>query len=187
MKYCSHCASELTVRIPPGDNLPRHVCDNCDTIHYSNPKIVAGCIPEWENKILLCRRAIEPRSGFWTLPAGFMENGETTQAGAARESAEEANAVMQDLSLFGIFNIPHISQVYIIFRGILKEGYATPGIESLEVKLFEEQDIPWSEIAFSVISEALALYFEDRKNKQTKVHTGDILRDGNNEIRVLRY
>jgi ADP-ribose pyrophosphatase YjhB (NUDIX family) len=172
--------------IPSGDNLPRYVCDACHTIHYQNPKIVAGCIPEWEDKILLCRRAIEPRYGLWTLPAGFMENAETTAEAAAREAAEEANALVTGLSLYGLFNLPHINQVYLMFRGQLNEGLASAGDESLEVMLFKEEAIPWNELAFPVVHETLQLYFADRRRGTFDVHTGDIIRE-DEEIRIVRY
>lgn len=176
MKFCSQCGATVSHKIPEGDNLPRYICDNCDTIHYQNPRIIAGCIAEWQDTILLCKRAIEPRYGLWTLPAGFMENKETTAEGAAREAMEEANARMQNMSLFSVFSIPHISQVYLMYRGDLDEGYASPGHESLEVALFREQDIPWNELAFPVIRETLKLYYADKKAGQFGTHTGDILR-----------
>jgi len=187
MNYCSHCGAPVSVRIPAGDNLPRHVCTACATIHYQNPKIVAGCILEWQDQILLCRRAIEPRYGLWTLPAGFMENGETTQAAAAREALEEANAVGRDLELYGVFNLPHISQVYLLFRGQLHEGHASAGAESLEVRLCTEAQIPWEELAFPVIHETLELFFEDRRRGVYPVRMGDIIRGADNRIEVRRY
>lgn len=175
MKYCSNCGAPVSRRIPPGDNLPRYVCDACQTIHYQNPKIVAGCIPEWEDKVLLCRRAIEPRYGLWTLPAGFMENGETTAQAAARETLEEANARVDRLSLYVLFNLPHINQVYLMFRGRLRDGRYSAGHESLEAALFTEREIPWQELAFPVIRETLRCYFDDRRAGVYRVHTGDII------------
>ena len=186
MKYCSQCGAPVSHKIPQGDNLPRFVCDDCNTVHYQNPKIISGCIAEWENRILLCKRAIEPRYGFWTLPAGFMENGETTWQGAEREAIEEANARVLNMSLYCTFSIPHISQVYMMFRGELENGQASPGDESLEVALFEEQQIPWQQLAFPVMHETLALYFADRKQGAFQVHSGDIIRD-NNRIIVRHY
>lgn len=187
MNYCSQCGATVIQRIPPGDNLPRYVCDSCGAVHYQNPKIVSGCIPEWEDRILLCRRAIEPRRGYWTLPAGFMENGETTQAAAAREAHEEAGAVMEEMSLYGIFNLPHISQVYTMFRGRLGGGQAHPGSESLEVELFTEADIPWRELAFPVVRETLELYFDDRRQGVFEVHVGDIIRHPDQRLEIRRY
>lgn len=177
MNYCSHCAGELKVRIPPGDNMPRHVCDRCGAIHYQNPKIVAGCIAEWDHRILLCRRAIEPRAGLWTLPAGFMENGETTAEGAARETWEEAKAQVEISDLYALFNIPHISQVYLMFRARMLNDQFGPGTESLEVALFEEERIPWKELAFPVVRETLLRYFEDRRKGRFPLQMGDITPD----------
>lgn len=176
MKFCSQCGATVSHKIPEGDNLPRYICDNCDTIHYQNPRIIAGCIAEWQDTILLCKRAIEPRYGLWTLPAGFMENRETTAEGAAREAMEEANARIQNMSLFSVFSIPHISQVYMMYRGELDQGYASAGHESLEVNLFREQDIPWNELAFPVMRETLKLYYADKKTGRFDTHNGDILR-----------
>ena len=161
-------------RIPEGDNLPRYICDQCSTIHYQNPKIVTGCIAEWEDKILLCKRAIEPRIGHWTLPAGFMENRETTLEAAQRETREEANAEVEILDLYALFNLPHISQVYLIFRAKLLDLGFSPGIESLDVRLFQEKDIPWDELAFPVITETLQRYFADRSTKKYPLQLGDI-------------
>ena len=186
MNYCSHCGSPLTYTIPNGDTLPRHVCAHCETIHYTNPKIITGTIPEWDNKILLCKRAIEPKHGLWTLPAGFMENNETTIEGAARESREEANADLSQLELFCVFSIPHISQVYMIYRGLLTNGKASPGTESLDVQLFTEMNIPWDHIAFPVITETLKLYFKDKQKGEFKTHTGDIIRH-NDKLIISHY
>ena len=176
MNFCSQCAAPVAPRVPPGDDRPRHVCDACGTIHYQNPKIVAGSIPEWEGRILLCRRAIEPRSGLWTLPAGFMENGETTGEAAARETLEEANARVEIDALFTCLSIPRISQVYIMFRGRLVDGAFSPGPESLDVRLFDEAEVPWDEIAFPAISRTLELWFRDRRNGAFEAHTGVIHR-----------
>jgi len=176
MKYCSQCGETVTVKVPEGDSLPRHVCAACGTIHYQNPKIVVGCIPEWDDRILLCRRAIEPRYGLWTLPAGFMENGETVQQGAARETLEEARARVEIGTLYTLFNLPHISQVYMLFRGRLLDLDFGPGSESLEVALVPESEVPWQEIAFPVIEESLLLYFRDRAEGAFPMRSGDILR-----------
>lgn len=173
--FCPSCGSPTQLHVPEGDNRERAVCSTCDTIHYQNPKIVAGALPVWRDRILLCRRAIEPRYGTWTLPAGFMENGETVEQGARRETQEEACAQLQELSLYTMLSIPHISQVYILFRGELTaENAFSPGEESLETALFEEHEIPWGEIAFPVIERSLRLYFEDRKQGRFGIHFGDI-------------
>jgi len=150
----------VVLSVPPGDNRQHFVCSSCGEIHYQNPKLVTGCIPEWEDKLLLCRRAIEPRCGLWTLPAGFMENEESAQQGAARETLEEANARVSVEQLYTTFNLPHISQVYLLFRGKLDDLDFSPGSESLEVALFGEDEIPWEQLAFPVIYETLRYYFE---------------------------
>jgi ADP-ribose pyrophosphatase YjhB (NUDIX family) len=154
-------------------------------VHYQNPKVVVGCIPEWEDKVLLCRRAIEPRYGLWTLPAGFMERGETTLAGAARETLEEANARVAIGPLFSLFNLPHIDQVYLLFRGELLDLDFHPGTESLEVRLFAESEIPWDELAFPVVKETLGLYFRDRAAGREGLRVGDIVRE-DGELRRYR-
>lgn len=165
MNYCSHCGSDLLVfDIPAGDNRQRYICKNCDTIHYANPKVVAGCLPIWEDKVLLCRRAIEPRLGFWNIPAGYLENGETVEQGALREVWEEAEASVHILGVLTLFSIPHINQVYIHFLGQMQNLDYGIGIESLEVALFTEDEIPWSDIAFKSSEFALRRYFQDRKN-----------------------
>lgn len=174
MKFCSQCGSTVELRIPEGDNLPRFVCSQCTTIHYQNPKIVAGCIPEWEDKILLCRRAIQPQYGYWTLPAGFMENNETTAGAAQRETREEANANVEIISLYAMFDIPHISQVYLMFRARLLDLKFNAGEESLEVKLFNEHEIPWNELAFPVINETLLHYYQDRQHNRFDLRHGRI-------------
>ena len=174
MNFCSACGNAITQQIPAGDNRLRDVCDDCGMIHYSNPNNVCGAILTWKGKILLCKRAIEPRSGFWTLPAGFMENGETIAQAAARESMEEANAEAQSLRLFGVFSLPHISQIYLMFQGELKTDQIFPGTESLQTELFEVDDIPWDELAFPVITHCLNLYIDHPENKS--VHTATAIR-----------
>lgn len=174
MNFCSHCGNTIVIRIPEGDHMPRHICASCGTVHYQNPKMVVGCIPEWEDKILLCRRAIEPKYGLWTLPAGFMENGETTLEGAARETWEEAGARIEIGSLYTLFNLPHINQVYLMFRARLLDLNYQSGIESLETRLFTEAEIPWDEIAFRTVRATLELYFEDRRGGDFEFHFGDI-------------
>ena len=176
MKYCSKCGSRVEKKIPVGDERERFVCKDCETIHYQNPNIVTGCIPEYGNQILLCRRAIEPRYGLWTLPAGFMENGESTQQGAARETWEEAKAKVDDLTLYTVFNLPHISQVYMLFRAKLLNLDFAPGQESLEVKLFDEADIPWDELAFPVVKETLELYYQDKAQANFSLKMGDMVK-----------
>jgi len=176
MKFCSNCGAAVALKIPAGDTLPRHVCDACSTIHYQNPKMIVGCIAEWENRILLCRRAIEPRLGLWTVPAGFMENGETTAQGAARETLEEANARVEVGPLYAMYNIPHINQVYILFRARLLDLDFSAGTESLEVQLFNEKDVPWESIAFATVRNTLHHYYADRKAGEYRFHLGTIER-----------
>jgi ADP-ribose pyrophosphatase YjhB (NUDIX family) len=164
MKFCSHCGSpRLESRIPEGDSLPRFVCAACGTIHYQNPKVVVGCLPEWEGRVLLCKRAIEPRYGLWTLPAGFLENGETLAAGAMRETLEEAHARVDVGDLYTVISLPQINQVYMMFRANLVDLNFGPGSESLEVALYGEADIPWEALAFRTITRTLRNYFLDRK------------------------
>jgi ADP-ribose pyrophosphatase YjhB (NUDIX family) len=165
---------QVELRIPEGDTLPRYVCTACRVIHYENPKIVVGCIPEWKDRILLCRRAIEPRHGLWTLPAGFMENAETLVQGAERETLEEANARVEMGELYSIYNVPHINQVHVLFRSRLLDLDFSPGIESLDVKLFREAEIPWDTLAFRVIREPLNRYFEERRRGKLGFHMGTI-------------
>jgi ADP-ribose pyrophosphatase YjhB (NUDIX family) len=164
MKFCSHCGSAaLAYRIPEGDTLARCVCASCGTIHYQNPKTVVGCLPEWEDRVLLCKRAIEPRLGLWTLPAGFLENGETIETGALRETAEEAGARVEIGALYTVISLADINQVYMMFRARLLDLDFGPGTESLEVRLFAEDEIPWGDIAFRTIVRTLRNYFLDRK------------------------
>ena len=170
MNYCHQCGAPVEFRIPPGDSLPRHVCPRCETIHYINPKVVVGCIAEWQGKILLCRRAIEPRQGCWTLPAGFMENSESTVEAAQRETFEEACAQVKIDGLFSLINIPHISQVHLFYRGRMLDADFGAGVESLETALFAENEIPWAEIAFHSVTLSLKAYLADRRSGQFGFH-----------------
>lgn len=183
MNFCSHCGHAVALRIPEGDGRPRYICDNCHTVHYQNPKIVCGCLPVWGEQVLLCRRAIEPRRGFWTLPAGFMENGETTPEAAARETWEEAMAHVNMGELYAVFNIRHINQVYLMFRAELSNGEFGVGEESLETRLFSEAEIPWDELAFPTIARSLRYYFEDRRNGSFPFRMRDIELSFNRPIR----
>jgi len=166
MKFCSECAHPVALAIPEGDNRPRYVCPQCHTIHYQNPKLVVGSIPVWERdgqlQVLLCRRAIEPRHGYWTLPAGFMENEETTEQAAVRETEEEAGANVELGKLFTLLNVAHVHQVHLFYLATLRDLDFAPGIESLEVALFTEDQIPWDELAFPTIRSTLELFFADR-------------------------
>lgn len=174
MKFCSQCGAPVIRQTPTGDTHERDVCPVCQTIHYQNPKMVIGCIPEWEDRILLCRRAIEPRHGYWTLPAGFMELHETTAEAAAREAQEEALAAVEIGDLYSLYSLPHIDQVYMFYRGRLLHPEFGPGAESLEVRLFAEAEIPWAELAFAAVTTTLRHFFEDRRQGGFRVHHGRI-------------
>lgn len=174
MNFCSHCGAPVSLRVPPGDDRPRFVCERCRTVHYTNPKVVVGCIAEWEERILVCRRAIEPRYGRWTIPAGYLENGETVSEGASREAYEEARADVQILAPYAIFNLTFISQIYLIFRARLLSCDVRPGEESLETRLLSEKDIPWDDLAFDVVREALKLFFHDRLRQAFPFHVETI-------------
>lgn len=177
MNFCNQCGAPLRLEVPPTDNRPRHVCSSCDTVHYQNPKIVAGCIPDWDGSVLMCRRSIAPRAGLWTLPAGFMELGETSTEAALRETLEEANARVEVLGLYTVMNLPHIDQVYMMFRGRLLDLEFSAGDESEEVALFKLADIPWNELAFPTIRYTLGFYVEDRQRGDFRMRCGDIVRD----------
>lgn len=163
MKFCSVCGSTVTLGIPPGDNRERYSCAQCGTIHYQNPNMVLGTVPVMGDRVLLCRRAIEPRYGYWTLPAGFMENGETTMDGALRETHEEAGADIELGPLFSMLDVPHVNQVHVFFLATMRSESLNPGPESLEAQLFREDEIPWDRIAFRTVEQTLRWYFEDRR------------------------
>ena len=175
IKFCNNCGSAVAHRIPEGDSLTRAVCDACGTIQYQNPKIVVGCLPVYGDRILMCKRAIEPRHGLWTLPAGFMENSESASEGAAREALEEAHAKVRIDDLYTVYSIPHISQVYMMFLAKLLDPDVSPGIESLEVKLVTEDEIPWDQLAFTMVRRTLEHFLEDRKRGVFVPRFGDIL------------
>jgi ADP-ribose pyrophosphatase YjhB (NUDIX family) len=174
MKFCSDCGLPTETTIPEGDSRLRSVCTGCKTIHYVNPKMVLGTIPVWNDQVLLCRRAIEPRRGLWTLPAGFMEVAESTAQGAMRETMEEAGARVELGNLFSVFDIPHVDQVHLFYLAKLRDLDFAAGPESLEVRLFREDEIPWSTIAFRTITATLRFYFHDRRQGVMSIHTGDI-------------
>ncbi|MEZ4961800.1 MAG: NUDIX hydrolase [Saprospiraceae bacterium] len=175
MNFCSNCGSPaLKNVIPVGDNRHRLVCGRCGTIHYHNPKIITGCLPLWQDKVLLCKRAIEPRQGYWNIPAGFLELGETVEAGAMREVWEEAEARVSIIGVHTIFTFTKFHHIYIQFLGNLINGEYGVGVESLETRLFAEAEIPWDEIAFESSHFALRKFFEDQKNGRQQVHLGAI-------------
>jgi ADP-ribose pyrophosphatase YjhB (NUDIX family) len=179
MKFCSECGQPVTLKIPPDDNRPRFVCDSCCLVHYQNPKLVVGTIPVWneggKTKILLCRRAIEPRYGYWTLPAGFMENDETTSQAALRETKEESGANIELHELFSMLNVPHVNQVHLFYRATLLDLNYLAGSESLEVALFAEEEIPWDQIAFLTSYHTLK-FFLSESSKPSQLYCYDIFK-----------
>ena len=162
MNFCSNCGQPVVIEIPAGDHAPRHVCKSCGTIHYLNPKLVVGSIPEFEGRILLCKRGIEPRLGYWAIPGGFMENGETLEAGAAREAQEEAQIDVEIGSLLLVANVTHANQVHVFFRSRMRTPHFATTPESLEVRLVDLKDIPWGDLAFPSTEAALRHYVADR-------------------------
>jgi ADP-ribose pyrophosphatase YjhB (NUDIX family) len=176
MNFCTHCGNRVELRNPPGDHLPRYVCLTCGVVHYQNPRLVVGCVPEHQGLILLCRRAIEPRRGFWTVPAGFMEIGETLQQAAARESREEAQADVEIGSLLSIVHVLHAEQVHVFFRARLRRPEIAPGPESLEVGLVDPAAIPWSDMAFPSTEFTLRRYLEDRAVGREPYHFAEFTR-----------
>jgi ADP-ribose pyrophosphatase YjhB (NUDIX family) len=176
MNFCSNCGNPVVLKVPEGDFLPRHVCAKCGTIHYSNPKLVVGSVPEYEGRILLCRRGIEPRIGFWTIPAGFMENDETLEYGAAREAREEALIDVEIGSLLLLANVTHARQVHVFFRSRMRKPDFGTTHESLEVELVEERDIPWAELAFPSTEAALRHFVADRAAGVERHHVAEMPR-----------
>ena len=174
MNFCSHCGAKINREIPRGDDRIRDVCSACGRIHYQNPNLVVGVVPEWQGRILLCRRSIAPREGLWTLPAGYLENGETAADGARRETWEEARARVDRLTPYALFDLTFVNQLYLMFRGSMVSDACAPGAESLEVKLFTEAQIPWDRIAFLVIQETLRRYLKDRARGAFAFQTGRI-------------
>ena len=186
MKFCHHCGGSILQRVPDGDEKLRYCCDACDVIFYQNPKNIVGTLPVHEDRVLLCKRAIEPRKDRWTLPAGFMENGETTLAGAVRETQEEAGAriLVQENSLYTLFNLPYINQVYLFFRAELEDLEFDPGIETQEVALVTQSEIPWDNLAFPVVKSTLEHYFLDLKTGQFPVRMFDVQYDEHRRINI---
>jgi ADP-ribose pyrophosphatase YjhB (NUDIX family) len=174
VKFCANCGAAVIRRVPPGDTLPRWVCDECGEVHYQNPKLVVGTVPEHGGRILLCRRAIEPRYGYWTLPAGFMENDETLGQAALRETLEEAGAVVELGAPFSMISVPRVNQVHVFYLARLGVLEFKPGEESLEVALFDEAAIPWKDIAFRTVATTLRLWFADRARGAFTFHAEDI-------------
>lgn len=170
MSFCTACGHKTIDQIPLGDHNVRQICTDCGTIHYVNPKVICGALALWQNKVLLCRRAIEPRYGLWTLPAGYMELFETMDQGAARETREEAEAEVEIEQLYCMYNIPRIGQIYVLFKTQIVAGQFGAGEETIESRLFSEDEIPWEDLAFTSVERTLRHYFADRKNNQFPLH-----------------
>jgi len=176
IKHCRNCGVAVTYRIPDdGDTRQRAVCPSCSTIHYENPLNVVGTVPYWGEKVLLCKRNIEPRKGKWTLPAGFLELGETVSQGAARETDEEAGAQIELEGLFTVISVARVGQVHMFYRARLLSDRFAPGIETMETQLYAEHEIPWEEIAFRTVKETLERYFADRRAGRFQVHELDLV------------
>ena len=175
LKHCKNCGTAVAYRLPDdGDTRERAICPSCHLVHYENPLNVVGTLPIWEDKVLLCKRNIEPRFGKWTLPAGFMELGETVAQGAARETDEEAGAQIELLDLYTLMNVVRVGQVHFFYRAKLLSPHFNPGHETIEARLFSEQEIPWDDIAFRTVRETLKCFFEDRQRGSFPLHQVDI-------------
>jgi len=173
-KHCKACGSPVQYRVPADDNRERAICGACGTVHYENPLNVVGTLPVWHDQVLLCRRNIEPRYGLWTLPAGFMELGETAEQGALRETDEEAGARVELQGLYALLNVVRVGQLHLFYRARLLDTDLAPGPESIEARLFSEAEIPWDELAFKTVRETLKHYFDDRRRGQFGVLYADI-------------
>jgi ADP-ribose pyrophosphatase YjhB (NUDIX family) len=174
IKHCRACGGVVTYTVPPDDNRERATCTVCGQVHYENPLNVVGTVPVWGNAVLLCRRNIEPRHGFWTLPAGFLELGESTAEGALRETVEEAGARIEMQDLFTVLNVVRVGQLHLYYRARLMDTDFAPGPETIEAQLFREEEIPWDELAFRTVRETLKRFFDDRRRGQFGVHCADI-------------
>ena len=174
IKHCRACGTAVAYLVPADDNRERAVCPACATVHYENPLNVVGTVPVWGEQVLLCRRAIEPRRGLWTLPAGFLELGESTAEGALRETDEEAGAQIELGLLFSVLNVVRVGQVHLFYLAAMKSTHLNPGSETLEAQLFREDEIPWDEIAFRTVRETLRYFFDDRRRGRFGVHCADI-------------
>jgi ADP-ribose pyrophosphatase YjhB (NUDIX family) len=174
IQHCRVCGGKTQYRVPPDDNRERAACTVCGEIHYENPLNVVGTVPVWGDQVLLCRRNIEPRYGMWTLPAGFMELGETTAEGALRETIEEAGANVRMQGLFTVLNVMRVGQVHFFYRAQMLDTGLAPGPETIEARLFREDEVPWEELAFRTVRQTLELFFEDRRRGSFGVHTQDI-------------
>ena len=174
IKHCRACGAAVAYVIPADDNRERAVCPACATVHYENPLNVVGTLPIWGAEVLLCKRAIEPRYGFWTLPAGFLELGESSAEGALRETVEESGAQVDLGPLFSVLDVPRVGQVHLFYLATMRSPALAPGSETLEARLFREDEVPWDEIAFRTVRETLRYFFDDRRRGQFGVHRADI-------------
>ena len=174
IKHCRACGTPVAYLIPKDDNRERAVCPACATVHYENPLNVVGTVPIWGAQVLLCKRAIEPRHGFWTLPAGFLELGESTAQGALRETVEESGAQVDLGPLFSVLDVARVGQVHLFYLATMRSQALAPGIETLEARLFREDEVPWDEIAFRTVRETLRYFFDDRRRGQFSVHSAEI-------------
>lgn len=177
MNFCSACGRPVVYRVPPGDNRQRFVCEHCETVHYQNPRIVTGCLVTWGEQVLLCKRAIAPRRGFWTLPAGFLENGETAEDGARRETWEEARAEVAIEDLYTVCSLPHISQIYLFYRARLVRPEFAAGDETEAIDLYRESEVPWDQLAFPVVRETLERYFRERPGGEFRPRSNSLIVD----------
>jgi ADP-ribose pyrophosphatase YjhB (NUDIX family) len=184
MHYCFQCGHALEFRVPEGDNLPRYLCPSCSHIHYQNPKIVSGCIVHWDDALLLCRRNIEPRKGYWTLPAGFLENGESTSDGAVRETVEEACIDVDGLELFSLINVVPIHQVHMFYRARPHGDDYGAGAETQAAEVFREQDIPWRRISFPTVFHTIRLFYRELREARFGFHTFDLGEGAWDEMRA---
>lgn len=173
MRFCPSCGQRLEIAIPEGDDRERHVCLGCGAIHYVNPKIVVGSVCTLGDRLLLCRRAIDPRRGYWTIPAGYMELGETAEEGAMREAWEEARARIELQGLIAVYSVARIDQVQLLYRARLLDPAVAPGPESLEVALLDWQDIPWGDLAFPTVAWVLTRAMELREAEGPLVTVGN--------------
>ena len=174
IKHCRVCGATVSYRVPADDNRDRAICSGCGEVHYENPINVVGTVPVWGDQVLLCRRNIEPRYGMWTLPAGFLELGESTAEGALRETVEEAGARVEMQALFSVLNVVRVGQVHFFYRARMLDTSLDPGPETIEARLFREDEVPWDELAFRTVRLTLEHFFEDRRNGHYGVHVGDI-------------
>lgn len=174
IQHCRVCGQRTAYRVPDGDNRERAVCSACGEVHYENPLNVVGTLPVWGAQVLLCRRNIEPRFGLWTLPAGFMELGETAAQGALRETDEEAGAHIELQQLFTLLNVVRVGQVHFFYLARMLDMHLAPGPETIEARLFDEADVPWEELAFRTVRTTLEHFFADRRRGRFELHTGDI-------------